>query len=128
MKYINFTKIMDDFDKELSKIPTLSKNYLTSIIDLNYREDANNYYIDFALSGMSKEDVSISVVNDLLTITGSKNEKSEFYAFHKDFSKKIRISDDINTKNISADMKNGVLTVTLPKKVVEVEKINIEIK
>ncbi len=125
-----FERLITDFEKEMSKLPTMSKNYLSKFVDQNHREDDKNYYIDFALSGMAKEDIKISIVDDILNISATKNEKSEYCSFHKEFTKRIRLSDDdLNLKAVNADMKNGVLTVTIPKKTQSTsEKIDIEIK
>lgn len=71
--------------------------------------DDDNYIFDVELPGFSKEDVNVSIKQNNL-ILNAKNKKRER-------NKTITLPQDINAEKISANLKNGVLTITIPKKV-----------
>lgn len=99
-------------------------------------EYADRYEILIELPGVEKEDIRISVKNNILTISG---EKKKYYEKKEDvnlqyqsisygkFQTEFSIPSDVITEKISASYKNGVLKLTLPKSVKEEEKeINVE--
>ena len=72
------------------------------------------------LPGVDKEDLSIRVEDNILTIDGKAHDglpgeaiRSEFALanFHRQF----RLSDEVDQERITADLKNGVLQIQLPK-------------
>ena len=84
---------------------------------------------------MRKEDVSVTIDNDALTIAGErkfdKEEKSEKIhrreSFRGMFSRSLSLPDNANADGIRAESKDGVLTVHIPKAKSERAKA-IEIK
>ncbi len=72
---------------------------------------------------MKKEDVSVTIDNDLLTIAGErkyeKDEKSEKVhrreTFRGMFSRSLSLPDNANASAIRAESRDGVLTVHVPK-------------
>lgn len=72
------------------------------------------------LPGVRKNDVDIRVDKDILTIKGKvKYEqpkdliRGEFGLL--DFFRQFQLNDEVDQEKISAETKNGVLTITLPK-------------
>jgi HSP20 family protein len=90
---------------------------------VDIEESENSYAIKADLPGMDKKDVSITVENGTLCISGekkaeSKREKGKYYHLERSygsFSRSFALPDDIETGKIEAAMNNGVLTLTLPK-------------
>lgn len=86
-------------------------------------EDRDNFHIDMELPGLTKEDVKLSVENNVLTITGTKkNEKkteetnlivNEIY--YGEFTRNFNLSNDIKVDAIDAEFTNGILNIKLPK-------------
>jgi HSP20 family protein len=83
-------------------------------------ENDKDYVVDFALAGFGKEDVSLNVENNVLTIEGERkvnedikyNRKGTFYGrFRKSFS----LPENVNTEKIDASFKNGILSIIIPK-------------
>lgn len=76
------------------------------------------------LPGSSKEDLDITLHEFVLTVKGSRSAqdyKDESTGHLRErrfgsFSRSIRLPKDIDTEAIQADMKNGVLTLTIAKK------------
>jgi HSP20 family protein len=112
-----------------------NSNVFTPRVDVT--EDNENLYVTAEVPGVEKNDVKVSVVGDVLTISGEKkteqrDEKKNYYRIERtqgSFSRSFTLPAEITVDKISADFKNGVLNITLPKteeaKVVEKQ---IEIK
>lgn len=76
------------------------------------------------LPGLKKEDIDVSVENDVLTIKGEKKEEKEtkekdyirseryYGAFHRAFT----LPASVDAAKVNAAYKEGVLEITLPKK------------
>ena len=100
-------------------------------------EDNENLYVEADIPGVDKKDVKVSVVGDVLTISGekkkeSRDEKKNYYRIERtsgSFSRSFTLPSEIHSDKIAAEFKDGVLKITLPKteeaKVVEKQ---IEIK
>ena len=75
------------------------------------------------LPGVRKEDVKVSVHDGILSISGERKsaeapEKSSWVRNEirtGQFARSIRLSHDVNTNAISAELNNGLLKITLPK-------------
>jgi HSP20 family protein len=73
------------------------------------KETGEGYKLTLNVPGFSKEDIKVSVEDvKYLYITG---ETADFGSFEKEYL----IPDNVNRDQISANVKNGVLTVDLPK-------------
>lgn len=80
--------------------------------------------VEAEIPGLDKEDVSVSVSHNCLIIKGNKKEqtsdKKDNYLRrelkHSSFSRCVgELGENINKKDISAEFKNGILTITLKK-------------
>ena len=97
------------------------EKYWKPAIDIE--ESNGNLMVTAEIPGMTKEDIKVSVHNDVLTISGERkqeNEKKE-KMFHRiercygEFHRMIRLPATVNADKVKAVYKNGVLQVTLPK-------------
>lgn len=104
---------------------------------LDVKETKDNIVVTAEIPGLSPKEVEVSISGDLLTIKGEKKqekeEKDESYHLierrYGTFSRSIRLATDVDTKNIKATHKDGILTITLPKSEKAKEKqikINVE--
>lgn len=83
----------------------------------------STYDITLELPGVSSENIDVSVHDGSLTIKGEKRsereEKGRTYFFSEReygaFQRSFRLPADAQTDDISADFKDGVLTVNVPK-------------
>lgn len=124
------------------------KYYLDDIFDnfLSVPEESNMkcdiyekdgvYHIEMDIPGFDKKDIKVECDKGYLTITAQKEEKEEE---HKDknyirrerrygtYKREFYLGELDNTK-INAEFKDGVLTVTVPKKEEVETKTVIEIK
>ncbi len=103
----------------------LGKNVLTDFTpSINTREGEYAYHIDVDLPGVKKEDISVKVENNVLTLKGERKSKEEvkekdYYKMESSFgsfTRSFTLPDNIDAENIHAENKDGVLEITLPKK------------
>ena len=93
------------------------------------RETSTGYEIDLAVPGCVKEDVEIVFENQLLTVKYEKtNQKKSGDKLlfnelrHSSWSRGWTISAEIKEEEISASLINGILTVVVPFKQLQVEE------
>jgi len=88
------------------------------------------------LPGLSKEDVSIALANDRLTISGSTKKEKEYTDDAKvthmersfgSFTRSLQVPAGIKPEEVKARMENGVLKVELPAKPKQPEQAKITI-
>lgn len=92
-------------------------------LSVDVYQTADKIVIKSAIAGVKPEDIDISVTNDMVTIRGRREDKhtpegAEYLfkeCFWGNFSRSIILPTEIETDNIEAVMKNGILTIILPK-------------
>ena len=96
-------------------------------IDWNPRVDImekeNEYLVRAELPGLTKDDVKITLQDNVLTVKGEKNEevKEENKNFHLcernygKFMRSFRIPTPVEKNKIDASFKDGILNIRLPK-------------
>ncbi|TQV86257.1 Hsp20/alpha crystallin family protein [Exilibacterium tricleocarpae] len=103
---------------------------------LDVASDEKSYHVTLEAPGMTESDLSIEVRGDVLTIQGQKQEENEskdkhFYRIERSygaFRRTLSLPEDANADGIEAAMKNGVLSLVIPRREVidsEVKKISI---
>ena len=105
-----------------------SETELTYKPAANVREDEKNYAIELALPGFTKDEISISFEDEVLTITAGHQPKEEVkgpkytwneFGYKSKYERSFQLPETVNADNISASFENGILLVTLPKKEVQ---------
>lgn len=97
-----------------------------SIPAVNIRENEDEFSLEVAAPGKTKEDFNIELDNETLTISSESKEehseenKNEGFTrrefSYSNFKRAFSLPDSVNTAEISANYENGVLTIGLPKK------------
>ena len=107
---------------------------------VDIEEDDKSYTLEMDLPGRTEKDVNIELDQNNLTITSSKAEEKEEKKEEKkagkyilkegrtsSFERRFVLPKDVDTENVSANFKNGVLTILMQKKASVAPK-KIEIK
>src|SRR5579872_1488328 len=87
-------------------------------------ETENELVLKADLPGVSEKDIDVRVENSMLTVRGerqfeSKVKEDNYLRVERtygSFSRSFGLPNTVNTEAISAEYKNGVLTVQLPKR------------
>jgi len=129
-----FSLISRDFDRMIGSIfggrsvapqafveaGEAQKTLLNPRIDVFDAED--HIELSAELPGVEQDDVDVSVLEGVLTITGEKKSSRESNEGARvversfgSFKRSFRLNDMIDADNITASFKNGVLVLTLPK-------------
>jgi HSP20 family protein len=126
-------KEMDELNKRLNSLFSLSASRQANgreamtvaewlpLVDIT--EDDRQYLIKTELPEVRKEDVKVTVENGVLTLSGErkleKEEKEKKYhrieRAYGSFTRSFTVPDDADDTKVSADFKDGVLTVRLAK-------------
>ncbi len=106
---------------------------------IDISEDENSIYVEAEIPGVKKEDLNISLQDNILTISGekkgeSKEENKEKNYFRTErtygsFTRSFTLPSEINTDSIDAQFDNGVLKVKIDReKPKAIKEKRIEIK
>ena len=95
-----------------------------SLPAVNITEGDNEYTIEVAAPGLDRKDFKIDLDKDCLTISSvvedSKEESQDHYTRrefrYSNFSRSFTLPELVDAENIAASHKNGVLSVSIPKK------------
>lgn len=92
-------------------------------LNIDMYQTKDNVIIKSTIAGVRPEDIDITVANDMVTIKGSRKKEEAvsqddyFYqeCYWGNFSRSVIIPVDIDSEGIEADLKDGILTVIIPK-------------
>jgi HSP20 family protein len=91
---------------------------------INLHEDRDTLYVEALAPGVEPGSLELSVVGHTLTISGEKQRHPEDIkpeAFHRSereagrFKRSIELPLEVDSSNVKADYRHGLLLVTLPK-------------
>jgi HSP20 family protein len=90
---------------------------------MDLEEADNEYLVKADLPAVKKEDVKVSLENGLLAIEGERKQEKEekgkkFHRIERSYGKFVRrlaVPTDADPQKVSAEFKDGVLNVHLPK-------------
>jgi HSP20 family protein len=90
-------------------------------IDLYQTKD--NVIIKSTIAGVKPDDLDITIANDMVTIKGERKKEEKIAAedyFYQEcywgaFSRSVILPVDIDSEGVEAELKDGILTVILPK-------------
>jgi HSP20 family protein len=109
------------FDEFFSNPPTIGDVWSHPSIDLYQTDD--EIVVKATLPGLDADDLDIQITGDTLTLRGEtkSEEEIEETAYHlrerrkQSFSRSLRLPNTVIAEKAKAEMKNGVLTLSLPK-------------
>ena len=117
----DFNRIFDQFFADFGLSGHRRACHVQPTVDIIEKEDQLQLLAD--MPGMEKKDIKVTVSDGLLTIEGSRDEVLEESegsyrrtervtgTFHRSF----KLPEWVDSGNVDASYKNGVLSVTIPK-------------
>lgn len=93
---------------------------------LDLQEDADAVTVQVDLPGVDKKDISVSLEEGLLSISGKRQaghqSEDKDRSWHRverywgSFERHLRLGEGVDASAVKAEYKDGVLTVRIPKK------------
>ena len=92
-------------------------------LTIDVYQTENDIIIKSTIAGVKPEDLDVNINNDMVTIRGERkteeevNEESYYYqeCYWGSFSRSVILPVDVIADKAEASMKNGILTIRLPK-------------
>lgn len=93
-------------------------------VPVDITEQADRFVLTADLPGMSEKDIDVNVHDGMLTLSGEREKSSEKHdkaSWHRErwsgrFVRRFTLGSSVDAGKIEAKYKDGVLTLTLPKK------------
>ncbi|QQG36917.1 MAG: Hsp20/alpha crystallin family protein [Micavibrio aeruginosavorus] len=117
-------RVFDNFFRNALTNVHIPVGSLTDIaVKINISETDKDYTVTADLPGLEQKDVSLTLNEGILTVSGEKQQETEEEgrAFHRversygRFSRSLQLPSDVDESAIEATMKNGVLSVLIKK-------------
>ena len=123
-----FDSLFDDMLTEV--FPSLSKDLGVGFFGkgsypkVDVIDQKDKVIIEAEIPGLTKEDVSVELEENVLTISGNKkqqelaNEDATYIRRElkrSSFKRSFTLGDNLNTSKINADFENGILAISVPK-------------
>ena len=127
MPWVGTAGIKSEMDRLFDRIAEMKWNELPALGDwapsMDVSETKESLVCKLEVPGMEQKDIQISLQENLLTIKGEKRqekeEKEEHYhrieRSYGSFTRSLRLPVAVDASKVTATVKNGVLTVVLPK-------------
>ncbi len=122
-EYPTTNRLFEEFfnDFPFSSTPERTENWIPSVDIL---EKDGNLILRAELPGMTEKQIELKLEGNTLTLKGERkmeneDKKSNYHrveSFYGSFTRSFRLPDTVDSGKISADFKNGVLTITIPQK------------
>lgn len=88
----------------------------------NLYDDGNHFTMQAEVPGMTKDEISIKIQGNYLELSGTrKSDAPEGYKAHRiereaaSFTRSFTLPSDVDVDKVNASLKNGILSLTLPK-------------
>ena len=108
-------------------MPSAGRDEAMALVDwaptVDVMETDEEFQIRAELPGVEKKDVKLSVENGVLLISGHREQEKEEKGkrYHRieraygNFARSFTVPEAVDAEKVTADFKNGLLTVRLPK-------------
>ena len=114
-------RLFDDMFPEIGRGDDIGLMEWRPMVDTYEKDDA--IVVSAELPGVNREDISVDVKNNILTISGERkheedvNENNYFRKerFYGKFQRSFTLPDNVDSEKVDAAYKDGVLEVTIPK-------------
>lgn len=129
---------MDRLFDDASMFPTSSRgvsrdNQLAVRTPWDIMENEKEFKMRFDMPGLSKEDVKVSVEDGVLVIKGGhkkeEREKDSWLArSYSSYNTRLALPENCEMDKIKAELKNGVLNISIPKGKVEPKIMDVNVE
>ena len=112
-------RIFQDFFRRIPS-PKIEEKLTVFTPPVNMYDDGDKIVIEVALPGVKKEDIDLSLQDNVLTISGVRIGKTDKPHYQQEwqygqFEREITLPTAIKSDDIRAEYTDGILTVSMPK-------------
>jgi HSP20 family protein len=119
-----FDSFLNSWDQELRYANKLSNLEFKENFEQNYYEDENMLSIEIILPGYSKGEIKLQADGNFLSLeTKDQKNVGNNSQVRAKFKKSIQIPEQCDNSKISANLNNGILKISLPKKIMPKPKV-----
>ena len=122
--YLNrepFARLFENFLNEAVQGEEVSNRNWVPPVDIQETEEG--YRLQAELPGLTKEDIDITLENNVLRLSGERKferdvKKENFHRVERTygtFSRAFSLPQQVNAEGVQAGFENGVLTILVPK-------------
>lgn len=119
-----FESFQNQIKKYFDDFPSFGLNYENSFsprIDISEKDD--NIFVEAEIPGVKKDDLKITLQDNILTIKGEKKKEKEskdnnYYRCERSygsFSRSFTLPSEVNTDKVDAKFNDGMLKIELKK-------------
>jgi len=120
----------DVFNERLTPFISSMGSMITPTFKVDISEDEKAIYLSADIPGVKKEDVKVTMEEDVITICAERTQEEEEKKknYHRverswgSLSRSFTIGDNVDAENVTASYDNGVLKIVVPKKEPEEKK------
>ncbi len=139
IRFPSFRNLIENFfESDFSSLESTFRSISGTIPSANIKEREDGFEIELAAPGLKKEDIKINLDNNVLTISSEqKEEKTEEQNNYtrrefnySSFSRSFYLPESADADKVSAEYKDGLVSIAIPKKESAIRKAQrtIEIK
>lgn len=127
---VNYNRFPSAFDQAVARQfnqflgwPTATPQRNTFVPAVNVKEDEQAFHLEVVVPGLKKENFTINILNNRLTVSAKQEEateeKSEKFT-RKEFSfsgfeRSFQLPKNVNSEQIKAAYTDGILKIEIPK-------------
>jgi len=114
----------DPFRETTTFTPFVSRPLVTFAPQFEVKETKDAFIFKADLPGVEEKNIEVSLTGNRLTVSGFREEEDRhegenFFAYERafgNFTRAFTLPDGVDSEQVSADLKDGVLTLHVPKK------------
>jgi len=115
-----FVQFMDNFFNGEASQEASNRNWAPAV---DIRETEEAFLVHAELPGLSKDDIEITLENDILKLSGERRfekdvEEKEYHRIERSygtFTRAFSLPSRVDASGVSASFTDGVLTISVPK-------------
>jgi len=116
-------RTFEEIFEQLFGSPARASAPATTTLPIDIYEREGNLVVRASVPGIDPNDLEIQIENNVLTIRGEtrhEEESKEDKVYRREvsygaFSRSVRLPENLNVEAVSAEFKNGMVNITLPR-------------
>jgi HSP20 family protein len=121
--FVELAKVKDAPAPKLSSETNLSQDEGEGTLTVDVYEDGDDIVVQSTVAGVEDDKLEVNITTEAVTIRGERKRQNEisdkdyYYQelFWGPFSRSVILPHEVDPEHSSASLKNGILTIRMPK-------------